>query len=264
MGSAKNLKNQEFDAANYLEARLGSLPLQRDLWEPRVNQLARAGIVDPEVLLCVFFGMKLKQLSRTRQIYRSCKRVTDLLFCLWTLPLLSPVFLLIAIAIKLESRGPVFFTQTRTGFLGLPFEILKFRTMFEESPAALGNMQSDRNGPFFKVHQDPRVTRVGWFLRRWSLDELPQLVNILLGDMTLIGPRPLPVYDVAGIPFEFMDRFSVKPGLTGLWQVTARDSADGIVNLMIDQDYVKRFGPLIDLKIMLKTPGVVLSGIGAR
>lgn len=264
MLSAKNLENQQFDASRYLENRLGVLPLAPDLWEARVNRMLRDKAADPEVLLCVFFGMKLKKLSRNRLVYRLLKRLTDLVFCLLALPLLLPVFFLIAVAVKLESRGPVFFLQTRIGFLGLPFEILKFRTMFDESAASIGDLKSDRSGPFFKLNHDPRVTRVGRFLRRWSLDELPQLINILLGDMTLIGPRPLPVYDVAGIPFELMDRFSVKPGLTGLWQVTARDSADGIRNLMIDKDYVNRFGPVMDLKILIKTPGVVLSGVGAK
>lgn len=262
--TAKKLKQEPIDVLARLESRLGRLGLSEELWLPQVEKLSSLGLVDPDILNHIAINLQLYYQSENKKFYRFVKRCSDIIFCLLFSLLLVPVFLIVALALKIDSRGPVFFFQVRIGHLGKPFKIIKFRTMHENSATTIGKFHSDNFGPFFKLHQDPRITRVGKFLRRWSLDELPQIFNVITGDMTLVGPRPLPVYDVAGIPLELIDRFSVKPGLTGLWQVLARDSSDGIKNLMIDKEYANNFGLVMDVKILLKTPGVVISGVGAR
>lgn len=262
--TAKKLSQRPVDLIGRLESRLGPLGMPDKFWLPRVEELARGGFVDEEMLVQTIISLKLYSQSDNRSIYRAFKRVVDIVLCIACSVLLIPIFLILALAIKLDSPGPVLFFQVRIGFLGRPFKIIKFRTMHEDSAATIGEFRSDTLGPYFKINHDPRITRVGKFLRRWSLDELPQFINVLLGDMTLIGPRPLPVYDVAGIPLELIDRFSVRPGLTGLWQVLARGSSDGIKNLMIDKEYAINFNLAMDLKILVKTPWVVISGIGAR
>jgi lipopolysaccharide/colanic/teichoic acid biosynthesis glycosyltransferase len=262
--TATKLKPNTEDYESYLRERLGELGEAPNLWLPQVQKYGALGFVEIEFLLHIFTNISMVTTARKHRIYPIAKRIIDLTLGILTLPLAIPLFGVIALAIKLDSKGPIFFKQTRIGKFGIPFSILKFRTMYEKSEAQLERINSTNSGNFFKVRNDPRITRVGKFLRRWSLDETPQLINIIRGDMTLIGPRPLPVYDVAAIPYRHMDRFSVTPGLSGLWQVTARDSTDGRKNLQIDSEYVKKFGPVIDLWILMKTPGVVIKGTGAH
>ena len=184
------------------------------------------------------------------------------------LVLLSPVFALVALAIKLTSPGPVLYRQTRAGLNGRSFPMLKFRSMklgAEEQQAELA-AQNEMRGPVFKVTNDPRVTPLGRFLRRHSLDELPQLWNVLRGEMSLVGPRPLPVEEVKRFDDDtHRRRLSVRPGLTCLWQISGRnDIADFEDWVRLDLAYIDQWSLWLDLKILLATIPVALFGRGAR
>lgn len=196
------------------------------------------------------------------------KQATDVLLGTVLLVGSLPLWAVIAVAIKLTSPGPVFFRQRRAGLNGRPFTMLKFRSMHagaEREQAALAERNQLR-GPAFKLRQDPRVTRLGRVLRRHSLDELPQLWNVLRGEMSLVGPRPLPVEEVARIA-DSADRrrLSVKPGMTGLWQISGRsDIADFADWVRLDLTYIDRWSLWLDLKILVATVPVALLGRGAR
>jgi exopolysaccharide biosynthesis polyprenyl glycosylphosphotransferase len=194
------------------------------------------------------------------------KRAIDLAGALVGLGIFATLFLVIAIAIKLDSTGPVFFAQERVGLNRRRFRAYKFRTMregAEHMQAALEPL-NEADGPVFKIENDPRVTRIGKWLRRLSLDELPQLVNVLKGEMSLVGPRPLPVRDVSRIDVRWHKRrFSVKPGITCLWQVNSRlPKFDEWIRS--DMEYIDNWSLALDLKILVKTIPAVLSGQGAH
>ncbi|MFM2294598.1 MAG: hypothetical protein RLZZ350_1011, partial [Verrucomicrobiota bacterium] len=179
-----------------------------------------------------------------------------------------PLFLAIAIAIKCSSPGPVFFRQKRSGLNGQPFSMLKFRTMVtnaEQLQAELAAL-NEMSGPVFKVTNDPRVTRCGNFLRQTSLDELPQLWNVLRGEMSLVGPRPLPVTEVARFDdVAHRRRLSVRPGLTCLWQVRGRNSiCDFKEWVRLDLEYIDSWSLWLDVKILLQTIPAVLFRSGAK
>jgi exopolysaccharide biosynthesis WecB/TagA/CpsF family protein len=193
------------------------------------------------------------------------KRALDLgLTPLGLIPLL-PCFALIALAIKLDSRGPVFFSQERVGKDGRPFRMLKFRSMVQDAGARRAALlaSSDRSGICFKSRHDPRVTRVGRLLRRTSVDELPQVLNVLMGQMSLVGPRPALPEETRAYPAHARERLSVKPGLTGLWQVSGR--ADIGFEKMVDMDiaYARSRSVLLDLVLIALTFRAVISGRGA-
>ncbi|MGV6839649.1 MAG: WecB/TagA/CpsF family glycosyltransferase [Planktomarina sp.] len=193
------------------------------------------------------------------------KRGLDLAISGGALIALSPLFALIAIMIKLDSRGPVFFMQTRVGQNGKTFGVLKFRSMYidaEERKAAL-LATSDREGVCFKSKNDPRVTRIGGILRRYSLDELPQIINIARGDMAVVGPRPALPQEVAAYPARALGRLTVKPGLTGIWQVSGR--ADIGFDKMIDMDlaYTRSRTLILDIVLIALTFRAVVTGRGA-
>ncbi|MDX2167492.1 MAG: sugar transferase [Deltaproteobacteria bacterium] len=194
------------------------------------------------------------------------KRVLDVTGALLGLLVFSPLLLLCAIAIKLDSRGPVFFRQRRIGLQRRGFRVFKFRTMVVGAEALQAGLEgrNEADGPVFKIADDPRVTRVGRWLRRTSLDELPQLLNVLRGEMSLVGPRPLPVRDVERIDVRWhRRRFSVKPGITCLWQVESRAPRfDEWVRL--DMQYIDNWSLALDLKILARTIPAVLSGQGAH
>jgi exopolysaccharide biosynthesis polyprenyl glycosylphosphotransferase len=180
--------------------------------------------------------------------------------------LVSPVMLLIALAIRLDGHGPVIFAQERFGFNKRRFRMYKFRTMITDAEALQATLE-DKNeaaGPVFKIKDDPRVTRVGKFLRKTSLDELPQLWNVLRGDMSLVGPRPLPLRDVHRFNESWlMRRFSVRPGVTGLWQVSGRSDLTFSRWVALDLQYIDRWSLGLDLKILAMTVPAVLKGRGA-
>jgi exopolysaccharide biosynthesis polyprenyl glycosylphosphotransferase len=193
------------------------------------------------------------------------KRSFDLLTASLLLVLMSPLLLLIALAVKLTSRGPVLYRSQRAGIGGKFFDCLKFRTMLDDADALQAELEAhnEASGALFKIRQDPRRTRVGRILRRYSLDELPQLVNVLRGQMSLVGPRPLPQRDFDLLEPWHMKRYLVLPGMTGLWQVSGRAelSFDDLVRL--DFLYLEQWSIFVDLTILAKTIPAVLRGHGA-
>ncbi|HBY61340.1 MAG TPA: sugar transferase, partial [Solibacterales bacterium] len=193
------------------------------------------------------------------------KRLVDLTLSTFALIVLAPLLALIAILVKLSSPGPVIFRQKRIGLNGRPFQMLKFRTMISNA-ADLLPTYAHRNimaGPAFKDPNDPRITPIGRVLRRFSLDELPQLVNILKNEMSLVGPRPLPVHEAEQITGELRRRFRMKPGLTCFWQVSGRNEVRFSRWMSYDLEYVDRWSLWVDTKLILKTIPVVFTGRGA-
>jgi lipopolysaccharide/colanic/teichoic acid biosynthesis glycosyltransferase len=171
---------------------------------------------------------------------------------------------MIGIAVKLESHGPVIYRSLRLGKRGREFDCYKFRTMIAGSDGLKENLRrlNQRRGPFFKIANDPRVTRLGRFLRKYSLDELPQLCNVLKGEMSLVGPRPHPIEDCAQYSSEHCRRLGVKPGVTGLWQVMARANPSFEICMILDLAYIEKWSLLLDCRILLKTLPAVLAGDG--
>ena len=193
------------------------------------------------------------------------KRLIDVLGAAFLLVMLSPVFLLAAIAIKLDSPGPVFFRQERVGLNQRRFRMIKFRSMVADAEARKKDLEhlNEADGPVFKIRNDPRVTRVGRFLRRTSIDELPQLLNVLAGEMSLVGPRPLPPNEIERHSWDQRRRLSVKPGMTGLWQVSGRSDLPFKEWLELDLAYIDSWSLFLDFVILLKTFRAVFRGQGA-
>jgi exopolysaccharide biosynthesis polyprenyl glycosylphosphotransferase len=199
--------------------------------------------------------------SGLRRSQLAVKRVIDLIGAGIALVVLSPLLLVLALAVKINDRGPVFFRQVRVGRNGRLFRCLKFRTMVVDAEAKLAELQrtNERTGPLFKMDRDPRVTRVGKFLRDTSLDELPQLFNVLTGDMSLVGPRPALPDEVARFDEELLGRTRMRPGITGLWQVEARDNPSFSAYRRLDLFYVDNWSVTLDIVIMLATVEQVIA-----
>lgn len=193
------------------------------------------------------------------------KAVIDRVSALFLLFLVAPVFLAVGLAIKLDSAGPVFFRQQRVGKAGELFWMLKFRSMAVDAEQRRGDLDviNEATGPLFKLRHDPRITRVGGFLRRYSLDELPQLINVLLGEMSLVGPRPPLPAEVEQYGFDAWRRLLVRPGVTGLWQVSGRSELSWEETVQLDLRYVENWSLAMDVAIAWKTVGAVLGGRGA-
>src|SRR3954471_6707758 len=193
------------------------------------------------------------------------KRTFDIVGALFLSAVFSPVMLASALAVRLSSRGPVLYRSMRPGIGGTPFPCLKFRTMFEDAEQRQAELESrnEMGGAIFKIKSDPRVTPVGGFLRRWSIDELPQLVNVLRGEMSLVGPRPLPQRDYERLADWHRKRYLVLPGITGLWQVSGRSELDFDELVRLDFMYLKNWSVFLDLTIMLKTVPAVIKTQGA-
>lgn len=192
------------------------------------------------------------------------KRFIDILGSIVGLMILSIVFLPIAIAIKLDSPGPIFYAQERCGLQGQPFKIRKFRSMVANADALKSKVKNEAKGLIFKNENDPRVTRVGNFLRKTSLDELPQFWNVLKGEMSLVGTRPPTFDEVAQYKEHHWRRLDVKPGITGLWQVSGRSSIKDFEEIVLmDLSYQRDWHPLYDLYLIIKTVEVVLMKKGA-
>jgi exopolysaccharide biosynthesis polyprenyl glycosylphosphotransferase len=194
------------------------------------------------------------------------KRALDLIFSSSLLCALAPLILAIALAVKITSKGPVFFVQERYGHNRRRFLIYKFRSMVADAEALMTKVEdlNEAQGPIFKIRRDPRITKVGRILRKSSLDELPQLFNVLKGDMSLVGPRPMSVRDVHRFSeSSLMRRFSVVPGITGLWQVSGRCNTDFDTWIRLDLQYIDHWSLGLDLRILLRTVPTVLTGRGA-
>ncbi len=214
--------------------------------------------------------------DRRQRISQVMKRLMDIAGSVAALLLLAPLFALIGFVIKMTSRGPIFFRQIRVGQPGIAFTFLKFRTMYEDSDSEIhrdfvkqfitgnGKPHSSEATAVYKITSDPRVTKVGRFLRRTSLDELPQFANVLRGEMSLVGPRPPIVYEMDEYqPWHRRRILEVKPGITGLWQVKGRSRIKFDDMVRLDMQYARARSLWLDLKILMQTPKAVFSGDGA-
>lgn len=221
----------------------------------------RVGMVPVAGLPLVFV-----EKPHAQQALSPSKRFWDVLFAAAALVLLAPLLGVLAFLIKREDGGPVFFTQQRIGRGGQPFEMLKLRTMVTDAEQQLRTRElgsDDGNGVLFKMHDDPRVTRIGRFMRRLSMDELPQLWNVLRGDMSIVGPRPALASEVATYLPEVRRRLAVRPGITGLWQVSGRSDLSWADTVRLDLSYVDNWSIVQDARILFRTARAVVDRAGA-
>ena len=198
--------------------------------------------------------------ERSNTLYEVTKRIIDIVGSFIGLIVLSPLMLIVSILIKLESKGEVIFKQKRVGLNGREFYMYKFRSMVinaEELKEQLES-QNEMSGPMFKIKDDPRITKVGKFIRKTSIDELPQLINVIKGDMSLVGPRPSLPKEVEKFEQWMMERLEVKPGLTCIWQISGRNNIDFEDWMKLDIKYVRERSFKLDMKLILKTVLVLL------
>jgi exopolysaccharide biosynthesis polyprenyl glycosylphosphotransferase len=216
-----------------------------------VKPIARKGVA---------LTLKPTRLSASQRVV---KRGMDLVLAGSGLILLSPVLLVVAVAIRVSSRGPVLFRQERVTDGSRPFRIFKFRTMTNEPDRFVEEQTIDTSVPYFKIKDDPRLTKVGGWLRKWSIDELPQLFNVVIGDMSLVGPRPLPANQVAANLELLGPRLEVRAGITGWWQIHGRADVDLAGALAKDDFYIENWSPTLDVYILARTMGAVVTRRGA-
>jgi exopolysaccharide biosynthesis polyprenyl glycosylphosphotransferase len=194
------------------------------------------------------------------------KRTFDVVFSFLAMVALSPLLLAVAVAVKLSSPGPVFFIQDRYGYRRQTLRLLKFRTMVQDAERLMGSLEhlNEASGPIFKIKNDPRVTTLGRFMRKTSIDELPQLWNVFVGEMSLVGPRPMSIRDVSLFNEAYLlRRFSAKPGITGLWQVSGRSNLTFDQWIALDFSYIDRWSLALDMQILLATIPAIVRGSGA-
>jgi exopolysaccharide biosynthesis polyprenyl glycosylphosphotransferase len=229
-------------------------PTLTDVAGPRIHTRPLAGLSLIHVESPEFRGAR-----------KALKGFVDRTAAVVALILLAPLFITIAIAIAVNGKGPVFFRQTRVGLGGREFDLLKFRSMVPDADSMLSQLAgyNESNGLMFKMRSDPRITKTGAFLRKWSLDELPQLVNVLKGDMSLVGPRPPLPSEVAWYDQDVARRLLVKPGMTGLWQVSGRSDLSWEDGIRLDLYYVENWSLATDVLILWKTVGAVVRRRGA-
>jgi exopolysaccharide biosynthesis polyprenyl glycosylphosphotransferase len=229
-----------------------------DLYRP-----AQAHPFVEELFSLPFYGFSP---TLTRQSVLAAKRVLDIVGAAGALAVALPVLAIIGVVVKLTSDGPMIFSQARIGFHGRRFRMYKIRTMVKDAEQIrerVAHLNARSGGPIFKAADDPRLTPVGRWLRKLSLDELPQLFNVLKGEMSLVGPRPLPIYEARQLKGAQRRRLAMRPGITGLWQVNGRNMVDFDEWMRMDLLYVDRWSLGLDLKILLRTIPVVLSAEGA-
>lgn len=242
-----------------------------ELWMDEVDESTdaneRSGCVAPILLPDEYNlrGVSVLDVWPKPRSYERLRRLVDIVVSAFLIAVLSPLMVAVAVAIRLTSPGPAIFKQRRAGLLGKPFTMYKFRSMRPAiaDDAELLRHPAGRNGPAFKLAHDPRVTTIGRWIRKASIDELPQLFNIFKGDMTLVGPRPLPLDEVCLERFSERARLSVVPGLTGLWQVSGRADLPYDEWIELDLYYVQHRSTLLDFQILMRTVPAVLSGKGA-
>ena len=194
------------------------------------------------------------------------KRFFDVFVASLLLSILALPLLVVMILIKLDSTGSIFFSQPRIGLGGKKFKLLKLRTMVENASSMQVNLESSNEvegGVLFKIKDDPRITKIGKYLRRYSIDEIPQLINVIKGEMSLIGPRPLTMRDSSKLSQQQFSRYQVLPGITGMWQVYGRSDASSKQLHLYDRFYIHRWSLFLDCSIALKTVAVVVAGKGA-
>ncbi|MDI6785666.1 MAG: sugar transferase [bacterium] len=226
-----------------------------------VIQEDKSGSLNIEEIQKYFKHTKINH-SRWQKAVKSC---FDIFFSSIALILSIPIFILTAIAIKLESNDSIFFKQKRVGKKGKLFTFYKFRSMTENAESLKESLKhlNEMDGPCFKIKNDPRITKVGKFIRKTSIDELPQLWNVLKRDMSLVGPRPLPADEVLNMEIWHLNRLKVLPGITCLWQVNGRSNVSFYYWMKLDAEYIKKWSFLLDLKLLLLTIPTVLFRIGA-
>ncbi len=245
---------------NTLQANINSTPLTSECAILQAIELQNKILVE---------GLRWNLMSEFLTIgkFYLVKRCMDFSIAALVILVFWPGYLIVALAIKLDSPGPVFFKQTRMGLHGKKFQVWKFRTMrtdAEELQKGLEEHNEITDGVIFKIKDDPRITGIGSFLRRYSLDEFPQIFNVLLGEMALVGPRPLPIRDVDKFSPHHFFRHEVLPGVTGLWQVSGRSNiVDFEQVIQLDFDYIENWSLAMDLRILMKTVMVVLKKEGA-
>ncbi len=250
-------------AAEACDARGIRFALVPDLLEIRMGEVQ----MDHHLGLPAY---RIKHASLTRANFLA-KRIFDVIFSALLLAATAPLWLMICLLIKLDSRGPILFRQKRYGYRRKVFQAFKFRTMVEDAEKTIDSVKglNDTKGAFFKSKKDPRVTRVGKWLRRFSLDEFPQFLNALLGDMSVVGPRPLALTtgEVEALERDFgataKKRMNILPGITGLWQVSGRSDVSSEQRFALDLFYIEHWSLGLDLEIIVKTPAVMMFGKGA-
>ena len=205
-------------------------------------------------------------MQKDSTLYGVSKRCIDIVASLAGIICLSPIFLVVSILIKRESKGPIIFSQDRIGKNKTTFKMYKFRSMVQNAEELKEKLQAqnEMSGPMFKMKEDPRVTKIGKFIRRTSIDELPQLINVLKGDMSLVGPRPSLPKEVEQFEDWMMERLNVKPGLTCYWQVSGRNNIDFEDWMKLDIKYVRERNTLTDIKLIFKTVGVLFGDDNAH
>jgi len=228
-----------------------------DLYRP-----AHAHSYVEELFAFPFYGVSP---TLTRQGALAVKRAIDIVGALSLLALTSPLLVVVVLLIRISSRGPVIFRQMRSGFHGRTFQMYKLRTMVADAELRRNELMhlNEMEGPVFKIADDPRRTWLGRFIRRYSVDELPQLVNVIKGEMSLVGPRPLPLYEASRIKGVQRRRLAMRPGLSGLWQTRGRSTVDFDEWMRMDLEYVDQWSLALDLRVLLATIPVVLRGTGA-
>jgi lipopolysaccharide/colanic/teichoic acid biosynthesis glycosyltransferase len=225
-------------------------------------------VVNSQEMLSInrnFYSKDIREIGKLSLEFQ-LKCLGDLFVSALVLIAISPVLLLIALLIKLDSPGPIFHKQYRVGLKGCHFYMWKFRTMVPNAIELQQELEPENHasgGVLFKIPDDPRITRVGKFLRRYSLDELPQIINVLRKEMSIVGPRPLVLRDVEKMPEDLFFRHDVMPGITGLWQVKGRSSLKSEEIFNWDSIYIDRWSIALDLNILWQTIGVVIKGDGA-
>ena len=209
--------------------------------------------------------MIIVDIVRRNFIENSIKRLLDILIALSTLIFFSPFFVIVALLIKITSKGPIFYTQTRVGRGGSEFEMIKFRSMVVNASDMKIDLShaNEMDGPVFKMKNDPRITSIGRFIRKHSIDELPQIINILKGEMSVVGPRPPLPKEVVEYQDWQKQRLAVTPGLTCIWQVSGRNNLSFEEWMNMDIEYIENWSLLLDIKLIFKTFAVVFSGDGA-
>ncbi|MBU3179839.1 sugar transferase [Clostridium psychrophilum] len=198
--------------------------------------------------------------------YFITKRIIDIIGALCGILIMSPVLIVVGIWVKLDSKGPAFFAQNRVGKDGMQFKMYKFRSMCMDAEGLLDKLRKDNemSGPMFKIKEDPRITKIGRFIRKTSIDELPQLFNILKGEMSIVGPRPSLPKEVAQFTAFQKQRLIAKPGLTCYWQVRGRNNIGFDEWMEMDVEYIEERNTFIDIKLIFKTVGVLFGDEGAR
>ena len=222
--------------------------------------------IEESLNVAAFTGLENSVVAQSQPVYLTCKRMTDFVLALIGLIVLSPVFLFVALLIKWDDpKGTVFFGQDRVGKDGELFKMYKFRSMYVDAEERLANLleYNEVSGAMFKMKEDPRVTKIGACIRKCSIDELPQLFNVLRGDMSLVGPRPALIREVEVYTNFDRQRLLVTPGISGLWQVSGRSRLTFAQMVALDLEYVTTRSYWMDIKILFKTVKVVCKGDGA-